>query len=162
MLTGTNTFDNLTRLTGVVATPSAGATVSFAYQYNLANERTQITQPDGGAWAYGYDALGQVTSREEHWSDGTAEAGDQFSYTFDTIGNRTASPADGAAGANLPTTAYALNALNEYASRTVPGGADVVGALPSGATARLILVMLLLPFEREAKLDGPILGRGLE
>ena len=36
--------------------------MSFAYQYNLVNERTQVTQADGSAWAYGYDALGQVTS----------------------------------------------------------------------------------------------------
>ena len=95
----------------------------------------RVTQPDGGAWAYGYDALWQVTSGAKHWSDGTAEAAEQFSSTFDTIGNRTARAAGGdAAGANLRTTAYTVNALNEYASRTVPGGADVVGAVPARAT----------------------------
>ena len=108
----------------------------FAYQYKLASGRTQVTQADGSAWAYGYDALRQVTSGAKHWSDGTAEAGEQFSSTFDTSGNRTASPAGGdAAGANLRTTAYAVNALNESPYRYGAYFRQELTGLNAGGTA---------------------------
>jgi len=50
---------------------------------------------DGSYWVYGYDALGQLTGANKYFWDGTPVAGQQFGYTFDTIGNRTATQIGG-------------------------------------------------------------------
>jgi hypothetical protein len=55
--------------------------------------------------------------------------GMQFEYSFDVIGNRQATAAGGnASGSGLRRASYAANLLNQYTSRTVPGGFDVLGA----------------------------------
>jgi RHS repeat-associated protein len=55
--------------------------------------------------------------------------GMQFEYGFDDIGNRHATAAGGnASGTGLRPASYAANLLNQYTSRTVPGGFDVLGA----------------------------------
>ena len=55
-------------------------------------------------------------------------AGQQFGYTFDTIGNRTQTEAGGdQTGANLRPAFYTNNTLNEITSRSVPGDLDVMG-----------------------------------
>jgi RHS repeat-associated protein len=69
-----------------------------------------------------------VTSGIKYWSDGTSVAGQQFDYTFDTIGNRTSTQAGGDTnGLNLRTASYTNNSLNQITSRDVPGYADVMG-----------------------------------
>ena len=52
--------------------------ISYAYQYNRANQRTRASLADGAYWVYQYDALGQVISGKKYWSDGTPVAGQQF------------------------------------------------------------------------------------
>ncbi|MBU6410229.1 MAG: hypothetical protein KGR98_07565, partial [Verrucomicrobia bacterium] len=83
------TYDDLNRLTDISNAPSSGAAATFNYGYNAANQRTKDTLADGSYWVYGYDSLGQVTSGQKYWRDGTPVAGQQFDYSFDTIGNRT-------------------------------------------------------------------------
>jgi YD repeat-containing protein len=129
LMTATKTYDNLNRLTGIV---NGNGTVppvdSRGYAYNSANQRTGMTNLDGSYWVYTYDSLGQVTSGIKRWSDGTLVAGQQFDYTFDTIGNRLTTQAGGdAGGANLRTASYTNNLLNELVSRDAPGYADVMG-----------------------------------
>ena len=64
----------------------------------------------------------------KYWSDQTPVAGQQFEYTHDDIGNRTAAKAGGDQnGANLRSASYLANNLNQYTSRTVPGAVDVMG-----------------------------------
>jgi RHS repeat-associated protein len=128
-MTASKTYDNLNRLTGIV---NGNGTVppvdSRGYAYNSANQRTGMTNLDGSYWVYQYDALGQVTSGIKRWSDGTLVAGQQFDYTFDTIGNRLTTQAGGdASGANLRTASYTNNLLNQITSRDAPGYADVMG-----------------------------------
>jgi RHS repeat-associated protein len=75
-----------------------------------------------------YDSLGQVIAGNKYWLDGTPVAGQQFDYTFDTIGNRTQTKAGGDQnGAGLRVASYSANALNQYTSRDVPGAVDVMG-----------------------------------
>src|SRR5213592_2412704 len=121
-MTTTEAYDNLNRLTGISSAPTADATLSFNYAYNSANQRTSITNADNSRWAYGYDSLGQVTLAKNHWSDGTAAAGQQFEYAYDDIGNRKSAASGGNEwGSNLRYENYSVNNLNQYTQRTVPG-----------------------------------------
>ena len=133
-MTTTKQYDYLNRLTGINSS-SSSASSSFAYQYNSANQRTQVTNTDNSYWVYQYDNLGQVISGKKYWADGTPVAGQQFTYNFDDIGNRqgTASGGD-AAGNNLRAAGYTANSLNQYVSRQVPGYVTVLGAANSNAT----------------------------
>jgi RHS repeat-associated protein len=128
-MTASKTYDNLNRLTGIVnGNGTIPAVDSRAYSYNPANQRTNVAEVDGTYWVYAYDSLGQVTSGIKHWSDGSLVAGQQFDYTFDTIGNRTGIQAGGDTnGANLRSASYTNNALNQISSRGVPGDVDVMG-----------------------------------
>jgi RHS repeat-associated protein len=123
-MTTAKQYDYLNRLSTISSTPSN----SFAYQYNSANQRTMNYLWDGSYWRYGYDALGQVNAGNKFWVDKTPVAGQQFDYTFDTIGNRTQTEAGGDQnGANLRVAGYTNNSLNQITSRGVPGYVDVMG-----------------------------------
>ena len=136
-LTTTKQYDNLDRLWSIVSTPGASGQwpISYVYQYNQANQRTQASQYDNSFWKYDYDALGQVISGEKHWSDNTHVPGEQFQYAFDDIGNRTSTESGGDQnGNNLRSATYSVNNLNQYTSRTVPNGFDMLGQVNVGAT----------------------------
>jgi YD repeat-containing protein len=118
-------------LTQISSAPSASYTLplTFNYNYNPANQRTKDTLADGSYWVYGYDSLGQVTNACKFFSDGTPVAGQQFDYTFDTIGNRTQTLAGGdATGGGLRLANYSANNLNQITSRDVIGRVDILGA----------------------------------
>src|SRR5262249_34507632 len=84
----TKQHDFLNRLTNISSTTGSVPIASFVYKYNVANQRTSVTNVDNSYWVYGYDSLGQVTSGKKYWADGTPIAGQQFEYSFDDIGNR--------------------------------------------------------------------------
>ena len=132
-------YDGLNRLTVIGSSNSPlGAFSAFRYAYNAANQRTAVTNADASRWAYGYDALGQVTSGKKYWSDGGVVAGEQFEYSFDDIGNRkTAASGGDQWGANLRYENYTANNLNQYTQRTVPGSVDVLGVAHSNATVTI-------------------------
>lgn len=103
--------------------------MTYNYNYNPANQRTKDTLADGSYWVYGYDSLGQVSSGAKYFANGTPVAGQQFDYTFDTIGNRIQTQAGGDQnGANLRLANYTVNNLNQISNRDVPGYVDVMGA----------------------------------
>jgi YD repeat-containing protein len=130
-MTTTRQFDLLNRLTSISSAPFA----SFAYAYNSANQRTAVTNIDASRWVFGYDPLGQVTSGKKYWNDGSPVAGQQFEYGFDDIGNRTTAATGGDPwGRFLRRASYAANNLNQYTSRTIPAGVDVLGAATNAAT----------------------------
>ncbi len=123
-MTTSKQYDFLNRLNAISSTPSN----SFTYQYNSSNQRTMSQLADGSYWRYGYDALGQVVQGNKYWVDETPVAGQQFDYTFDTIGNRTQTEASGDQnGANLRVANYTNNTLNQITSRGVPAAFDVLG-----------------------------------
>ena len=127
-LTGDRTHDKLNRLTVMANTPQSGLPVSFAYQYNDANQRIRTVLADGSYWLYEYDQRGQVIRGRRFWADHTPVAGQQFDFAFDDIGNRTSTLAGGdQTGGNQRSASYTRDFLNRYGSRTVPGGFDVLG-----------------------------------
>ncbi len=130
------TYDYVNRLTSTATLNAQASTLSsFQYQNNAANQRTNVLAADGSYWVYQYDALGQVISGKRYWSDGTVVAGEQFTYGFDTIGNRQSSGQGGDQnGANLRPASYTANLLNQYTQRTVPGAVDIIGSANSNAT----------------------------
>ena len=140
VMTAQNTYDKLNRLTGRSSVSSASSVVNFQYQYNLASQRTKVMLMDGSYWIYGYDALGQLTSAVKYFWDGTPYAGQQFGFTFDTIGNRLSSLAGGdktGLTSAMRQTGYTNNALNQIVSQNVPGYVDVMGLTLSTNTVKV-------------------------
>lgn len=134
-LATTRNYDHLNRITEIGSAPGAAPALVFQYRHNLVNQRTNVTEADGSYWVYQYDSMGQLTSGKKYWSDNTPVAGQQFEYTFDAIGNRTATKAGGdASGGSLRSATYAPNTLNQYTNRTVPGAVDVLGHAPATAS----------------------------
>jgi len=126
-MTTTKQYDYLNRLSSISSAIGSTA-IGDSYAYNNANQRIHSTLSDGSYWLYTYDSLGQVVAGNKYWTDGTPVAGQQFDYTFDTIGNRTATLAGGDQnGSNLRSASYGANTLNQYTNRTVPGAVDVMG-----------------------------------
>jgi YD repeat-containing protein len=136
VMTTTKQYDNLNRLTSISSASSQlPSPISSAYSYNAANQRTNQLREDGTYWAYQYDNLGQVISGMKYWSDGTPVAGQQFTYNFDTIGNRTQTQAGGdATGSNLRIANYTNNLLNQIMGRDVPGYVEDQGAATNTAS----------------------------
>jgi YD repeat-containing protein len=135
-MTTTQQYDYLNRLQQISAVPGGGQLGTlYGYQYNAANQRTVATLGDNSQWKYGYDNLGQVISGKKNWSNQSAVPSEQFEYTFDDIGNRTATKMGGdSAGLNLRSATYSPNTLNEYTSRSVPASFDVIGIVNGAAT----------------------------
>ncbi|HEY5910877.1 MAG TPA: RHS repeat-associated core domain-containing protein [Verrucomicrobiae bacterium] len=128
----TKNYDLLNRLTSVSSAVSGTAAptlpISFAYQYNQAGQRTRVTVADGSFWVYTYDSLGQVTSGRRSWADGTLVSGQQFGYSFDTIGNRLSTTVGGSrTGDPLRPANYTRDLLNRLNARDVPAYADILG-----------------------------------
>ena len=65
-LVTTRRYDRLNRLESISSAAYGSAAtnlpVSYAYQYNRANQGTRVGLADGTYWVYQYDALGQVIS----------------------------------------------------------------------------------------------------
>jgi RHS repeat-associated protein len=141
-LTTKRQFDRLNRLQSIVSTPSLAnqPVAAYSYTYNDANQRVQVSLGDGSSWQYRYDALGQVISGKHYWDDGTPVPGQQYEYGFDDIGNRqtTGTQYGGDAnGQNLRSVSYTPNALNQYTSRTVPGGLDILGLASASSSVTI-------------------------
>lgn len=140
VMTTTKQYDFLNRLTAIQSSAGGGLVASFNYQYNSANQRTQVTNVDSSSWVYQYDRLGQVISGRKYWANGTPVAGQQFTYNFDDIGNRQSTASGGdASGNNLRSANYAANHLNQYTSRDVPGYTTVLGSANTNATVTVNL-----------------------
>ena len=76
--TSSRSYDNFNRLLGVNG---------YSYTYNDKDERTKQTLADGNYWNYEYDTFGQVTSGIKKTSAGAQVSGQNYAYTYDTIGN---------------------------------------------------------------------------
>ncbi|MBI4658078.1 MAG: hypothetical protein HY735_04370 [Verrucomicrobia bacterium] len=115
---------------------SHGGGWSYGSIYNDANQRTRVNLGDGSYLSYGYDSLGQVTSGKRYWSDNGPVPGQQFEYSFDSIGNRTLAKMGGdSSGGNLRQASYSgLNLRNQYGSRSIPGAVDVMGMANGSAS----------------------------
>lgn len=127
-VTQSRDFDGLARPTLFSTTPTVGPSSSFEGPYNAEGFREAATVEGGSYWDYGYNDRGEVTSAVKRKSAGDPIGGRQFGYTFDGIGNRLSSTANGS------TSVYTPDNLNRYASRTVPGVAILLGKADADAT----------------------------
>lgn len=84
----TNTFDNVSRMTGTTLKTAANSVVnSHGYGYNVGNQRTQQVFTAGNTMKYGYDAIGQLKTARGSESGGATRWHELFGYTYDASGN---------------------------------------------------------------------------
>ena len=84
----------------------ASQSLSFhRYQYDAHNRRTRATREDNAQWRYTYDTRSQVKTGRRHPTAAAPEtealAGWQGTYSYDEIGNRTASTQGGNAAGRI-------------------------------------------------------------
>ena len=122
-LVTTKAYDLLNRLSSISSKASpVDLPISYAYQYNPANQRTRVEESDGKHTLLTYDSLGQLTASNRKWGDGRSISGQNFEYQFDAIGNRKSSGGRVSAESN-----YTVNRVNEYDSRTISDEVDIIG-----------------------------------
>lgn len=84
----TNYYDSVARLLSTSLKNSANAVLnSHAYGYNLAGQRTSMTNTAGDYRSYGYDNIGQLTSALGTEAGGATRWHEQLRYTYDAAGN---------------------------------------------------------------------------
>jgi RHS repeat-associated protein len=145
-LTETHAYDNLRRNTGKTLQTAAGATLyGTGYTYNLSGLRDTATQGDK-TWGFGYDPdTYEVKSGAKSLTGGNPLPGQQFSYNYDGLGNR--SGANGQAG-TLKTHAPANN-VNQITQIDTPALLPVQGTANPAATLA-IPTHPAVPINREA------------
>ena len=105
--TTTYTYDADGRTTGILNRDADGSVAAFEnYTYN-ANSLVTQEATNQGAWNYGYDAAGELTSAVFASTNPDIPSQD-ISYTYDAAGNRVSQTVN-----NLTTT-YSINALNQF------------------------------------------------
>jgi RHS repeat-associated protein len=106
--TASYSYDDANQLVSVVHQGTNGSTIaSFAYEYDLDGNRTQMTTLEG-VNSYTYDGKNQLTGAT--YPDGRTQ---QFQY--DPVGNRL-SLVEAAVSGGTSTTAYSYNAANRLTS----------------------------------------------
>ena len=128
-------LDKLNRLKSRESLIAGGDSRSYSYLYNNLNQRARATASDGSYWEYGYDALGQVDSAVRKDASNATIPGYNFGYTFDDIGNRTQTSANGRAAA------YASNNINQYENRVIPRAIDLRGLADASASVTVNTVV---------------------
>ncbi|HEY0313478.1 MAG TPA: RHS repeat-associated core domain-containing protein [Allosphingosinicella sp.] len=101
----TNTYDGLGRLTSA-ANNMSGAARTVSYAYDLHNNRTRVTHPDGNYASYSYDGLDRLTAVQENGGSSVIAA-----YTFDNTGARISTSHFGSS-----TSAYSYDAIGRLTS----------------------------------------------
>lgn len=111
-------FDGLNRLTRLLDTKGANTIADRQYQYNTASQITQVAEPLITR-SYGYDLVDRLTTASY-----TSPAQPNESYSYDGVGNRTASPAVSYNYqrfnrlANTATTSYSYDQNGNLISKT--------------------------------------------
>lgn len=100
------------------------------YTLDAAGRRARVDYLDGSRWNYAYNDRGEVTGGQKYLPSGAAMPGGNYGYTFDGIGNRTASTDGDAAD----TSSYTTNNLNQYTQRVSPQQQYLIGAIHDEAT----------------------------
>lgn len=126
----TRVYDALNRLQSIAMTNNGAAVRSTTYALNSANQRTHAQEESGAMWAYGYDALGQVTSANLIHGDLLVAANHTFAFSFDDLGNRKTATTDGISGISYLVDGVGLN---QYKQRNVPAQANIAGRVDPAA-----------------------------
>jgi RHS repeat-associated protein len=128
----TNFYDPMARLQETDLKNYWGHTLDgYGYQFDLANERTNITRNLGltaSTVNAGYDNIGELTSWNAAETNGTPRLNEQLAWAYDPAGNlrlRT----NGALVQN-----FTVDAANELTSVSRTGALTLSGATPAPAT----------------------------
>jgi RHS repeat-associated protein len=129
VLTTTRAWDYGYRLRSIANVANGATVTSHSYSYDWLDRRIQATLEDGSVWKYNYNDRNELIGAHRYWSDWTPVAGQQYGYDYDNIGNRNSASSGGdTTGANLRTTSYTANSLNQYTSVSTPGYEPILGA----------------------------------
>ncbi len=129
VLTTTRAWDYGYRLRSIANVANGATVTSHSYLYDSLDRRTQATLEDGTVWKYNYNDRNELVGANRYWPDWKPVSGQQYGYDYDNIGNRTSASSGGdTSGANLRTTSYAANYLDQYTSITTPGYQSIIGA----------------------------------
>ena len=119
---------NTNRLKSVTNIWNIGARSLDTTWFDAMNRRKTVQWQDGSSWGYGYNDRGEVIAGNRKWSDAASVSGQQYAYSFDTIGNRTGTVTNGRAAS------YGADEGNRLTTRVVPGAVDVLGTASTAAT----------------------------
>jgi len=129
----TNAFDGLGRMLGTWLKRSDGTVLNLhAYGYNLAGQRTAMTNIAGNYLNYTYDLIGELKTASGKESGGSSRLHEQFGYAYDAAANlnyRTN---------NALVDTFGVNSLNELGTVTRGGTLTVAGATTSTATSVMV------------------------
>jgi len=122
-------FDSRGRLSSITATAASGEVLSHhAYTYDALNRRSQAIRENNDYWTFTYNERSEVTAANRQLNNNSLQAGLQFQYNYDTIGNRiTASTGGDSTGNNLRSQTYTSNALSQYSKITTPAYLQITG-----------------------------------
>ncbi len=101
---------------------------SHAYGYNLASQRTALTNTAGNYVSYTYDLTGELKTALGKESSGSSRLNEQFGYAYDVAGNLNARTN------NALIQVFGVNSLNELNTVTRSGTLTVAGGTSSAAT----------------------------
>lgn len=139
------------RITGQIARrgsqPTGAILASAGYKYDSHGRREWLTREDGTRWEFGYNDRDEVQSGKKRLpNNGAYLAGQQFSYNYDDIGNRTTAQFGGQEnGGGLRTISYTLDAdhdpaavgsVNQYRKIDYSGHVSLIGY--GGATTQVL------------------------
>lgn len=126
----TNTYDALARLASTRLVDYSHQMVlnAHSYGYDLAGQRTGVTNTSGDYRLYTYDRIGQLKTARGYESNGSPRDHEKHGYAYDGAGNlnyRTN---------NALVHSFSLNSLNELTSVGRSGTLTVAGTTTSEAT----------------------------
>src|SRR5207302_6485099 len=101
---------------------------SHAYSYNLAGQRTSMTNTFTNYVSYSYDNIGQLKTAIGKESGGTSRLNEQFGYAYDAAGNLNQRTN------NALVQSFTNNSLNELTTVGRSGTLTVAGTTTSAAT----------------------------
>lgn len=139
----TTTWDFGYRLNSIANTPNSGtitpgAATAYAYLYDELDRRTLTHLADSSRWLYSYNDRSEITSGKRYWDDWGPVPGQQYEFTYDTIGNRSATKEGGDENGVVIMGSWSTpNSLNQYSTVGQSGPVRIVGA--ATATAALTL-----------------------
>jgi RHS repeat-associated protein len=127
----TNTFDSVARLLSTGLENSSNPNLdSYAYGYNLAGQRANVTRTLGDFVNYTYDNAGELTTAIGKAAGGTTNRWqEQLGYAYDAAGNLNYRTNNGLLGA------FSVNNLNELTTVTNGGRLTVAGTTTTPATS---------------------------
>jgi len=106
------TYDMAGQLTDIVHAQGKEVLAATHYTLDVDGRRTAQIREDNVTETYGYDATSQLTSVDYGAVGPTAGRASNETFSYDSVGNRT--QVLSTFNAQLSTTAYATNALNQY------------------------------------------------